>query len=438
MSVSLARIYRLLVLAIVAIVTPATGFAQFASVSELAFVRDGQIFRVRADGTGLVQLTSEGVNREPAWAPDGTRIAFVRDGDIYIMNADGSNVVRRTEDGRFNTSPAWSPDGRQIAFSGLRDGQFGIFVMRVDGDSRDVVRLGFVQGWNAYPAWCPDGTRIAFVSDWSAFDFLSELYVMNADGSDIRLLLGVNGSISYYVQPSWSPDGKTIAITGCPNTFNLCFPISTLDVVMADGTAPRTLAATGGLGRHTWSADGTYVAFDTSACTDCRSDIYYVTQDGAASGLLIGNGHSPAWRPPTSGSFQLVAKHSQQCMDVSGASVDDVAPVIQWNCHGNLNQLWSVEPPGNGHVRIVARHSGKCLDVSGASLDNAAPVIQFACHGGENQQWRVENAADGYVRIVSRHSGQCLDVTGASSEAGATVIQWPCHGEANQQWRLLR
>ena len=76
--------------------------------------------------------------------------------------------------------------------------------------------------------------------------------------------------------------------------------------------------------------------------------------------------------------------------------------------------------------------------MSGASLDNAAPVIQFACHGGENQQWRVENAADGYVRIVSRHSGQCLDVTGASSEAGATVIQWPCHGEANQQWRLLR
>ena len=57
---------------------------------------------VRSDGTGLVQLTSLGVNREPAWSPDGARIAFVRDQgkwDIYVMNADGSNVVRRTNGG---------------------------------------------------------------------------------------------------------------------------------------------------------------------------------------------------------------------------------------------------------------------------------------------------------------------------------------------------
>jgi len=122
------------------------------------------------------------------------------------MNADGSNAVRRTQDGRFNASPAWSPDGTQIAFSSLRNGQQGIYVMRVDEDWWHVVHLGFDRGWNAYPAWSPDGTRIAFVSDWRAFDFLSELYVMNADGSDVRLLLGASGLTSSYFQPSWSPD----------------------------------------------------------------------------------------------------------------------------------------------------------------------------------------------------------------------------------------
>ena len=98
-------------LALVAVfATGGGGQGKIANLSELAFVRDGQIFRVRSDGTGLVQLTSDGMNSEPAWAPDGARIAFVREGaptpegwvtsDIYVMNADGSNVVRRTFDGR--------------------------------------------------------------------------------------------------------------------------------------------------------------------------------------------------------------------------------------------------------------------------------------------------------------------------------------------------
>jgi len=51
------------------------------------------------------------------------------------------------------------------------------------------------------------------------------------------------------------------------------------------------------------------------------------------------------------------------------------------------------EPPPPPELRffeVVARHSGKCLDVSGASADNLAPVIQWDCYRGENQQWRFE------------------------------------------------
>ena len=50
----------------------------------------------------------------------------------------------------------------------------------------------------------------------------------------------------------------------------------------------------------------------------------------------------------------------------------------------------------SGYYLLVARHSGKCLDVNGASLADLASVIQWDCHEGDNQQWSVEPAGDGY------------------------------------------
>ena len=91
-----AHVYRLIVLASLAfLVVLATASGQTANVSELAFVRDGQIFRVRSDGTGLVQLTSDGMNSEPTWAPDGARIAFVRQGSIIGHLCDERRRIKR-------------------------------------------------------------------------------------------------------------------------------------------------------------------------------------------------------------------------------------------------------------------------------------------------------------------------------------------------------
>ena len=55
------------------------------------------------------------------------------------------------------------------------------------------------------PAWSPDGTRIAFTR-WSG---RQGVYVMNSDGSDVRLLHEIAGAKS----PTWSPDGAKIAFT---------------------------------------------------------------------------------------------------------------------------------------------------------------------------------------------------------------------------------
>jgi uncharacterized repeat protein (TIGR03803 family) len=139
---------------------------------------------------------------------------------------------------------------------------------------------------------------------------------------------------------------------------------------------------------------------------------------------------------PVNQYVELVSRNSGQCLDVSGASTDAAASVIQWTCHGGPNQQWRLEPAGGGAFRIIARHSGQALDVFGALLDDVTPIIQWPVHGGDNQAWTLESASDGYMRIVARHSGKALDVEFASADNGARVIQYTPHGGANQQWLL--
>ena len=273
----------------------------------LAFVseRDGnsEIYVVNVDGTGLLRLTDDvGRDVDPAWSPDGKRIAFASDrsgnSDIYVMDADGSNLVRRTQSGS-SSGPAWSADGKKIAFSSLRDGQFGIYVMSEDGDWANPTHAGYDRGWNTHPAWSADGTRIAFVSDWRAFDFVYDVYVMNAAGSQINTLFEgpFFGPWTYYFQPAWSPDGGKIAVVVCPRAWDDCYPSSSIGIANADGSGLHTLVQTSGFARPTWSPDSSTIAFSSQACRTCVGELRYVSADGSKSGVIFSNGHDPAWRP---------------------------------------------------------------------------------------------------------------------------------------------
>ena len=104
--------------------------------SDSASFRD--IYRVQADGTGLLRLTSNPQgNFEPAVSPDGQSIAFVssRDGDaeVYVMGAHGGAVRRLTAFHRDDWAPRWSPDGGRIAFLSNRDGVDRVYVVAADG-----------------------------------------------------------------------------------------------------------------------------------------------------------------------------------------------------------------------------------------------------------------------------------------------------------------
>ena len=284
--------------------------------SQLAFVRDGQIWLLDPDGAGLLQLTDSGsdvLNRDPAWSPDGRRLAFSRgsvDGqssEIYVMDADGSNVIQVTSEGSAR-EPAWGPDGHTIAFTSLISGSEGLSLIDVDADDNDGSWVLLDRpAYDVQPAWSPDGNTITFTSDFNFYDFTYDLGAINMDGTDVRFLL--QGAAyypgTYYFQSAWSPDGQRIAVVRCTYAVEDCYPYSAIAVMSSDGSGFRVIAQAGGYSSPTWSPDGRWIAFGSTSCSSCESSLHYVRADGATEGLMVENGHSPAWRPETGASINV-------------------------------------------------------------------------------------------------------------------------------------
>jgi TolB protein len=184
------------------------------SGNELCFntqVRPRKIFVVNIHGTGLTNLTPEadaGDNLRCDWSPKGNLIVFgsSRSGneEIYVMNADGSDLVRLTNDPPdgprplpVDANPAWSPKGDRIAFESTRAGNSDVYVMNADGS--DPLQLTFFEGQDTKPTWSPKGDRIAF---HRRIDGHLEVLTMNADGSDVTRLTNTPG-VGFSGFPSW-------------------------------------------------------------------------------------------------------------------------------------------------------------------------------------------------------------------------------------------
>jgi hypothetical protein len=276
-------------------------------VTQLAFVRDGQIYLVNSNATGLAQLTHTEVgvwNSEPAWSPDGTRIAFSRQkdygSDIYLMDADGANVVQRTSTGGYSVSPTWSPDGRKIAFAALADGSLDVYVMSAVDDGAPAQRITNRPGYDGEPSWSPDGRRILFISDWRAYDFVRDLYAVDAaDGANVTVLAEgpfFSPNVVLLFDPEWSADVNRIAIIECSAGYYDC-ETSAVAILQANGSN-RVAVSTGKFFfGPTWSPGGGTIAFAGRGCPECASSIRYVRADGSHEDTIVDNGYSAAWRP---------------------------------------------------------------------------------------------------------------------------------------------
>jgi len=179
---------------------------------------------------------------------------------IYVVNPDGSDLQRLTTGADKAWEPTWSPDRSKILVAARLHGggQADEEVYVMDADGANMRRLTHTpgEGTSSRSAdWSPDGQRIVFMSNrggsdlgWDGYD----LYVMNADGSNLRRLTRAHG---WDATPAWSPDGEHIAFTSDQDGKDN----PGIWLIAPDGTGPRRLSDQGA--RPSWSPDGKKIAF---------------------------------------------------------------------------------------------------------------------------------------------------------------------------------
>jgi Tol biopolymer transport system component len=218
--------------------------------------------------------------------------------------------------GENGVSAAISPRGHRLAFAEPRR-DADIWRLELGGRSRPAVRIASSPQWETHAQYSPDGRKIAFRSDRSG---TSEVWVCDQDGANPVKVTSFGGPATG--QPTWSPDGKTLAFVSRPEKNADIYVIGLEEGELRRITTDRSADL-----RPSWSPDGEWLYF-----------------------LSFRSGDGEIWRAPVQGGELVQITHSGALQPVPS---HDGKQLYYSRFTSGLVSLWKVSIEGGQPVQAV-------------------------------------------------------------------------------------
>ena len=206
----------------------------------------------------------EGFDSHPCgiWAPDGRWVAFAGTGEVWVVDTQ-TGAIRRLPDIR-PSDLEWRPGTDELAIAGDMGPDRGAPTLSTtvtvySVSTGELRQLESVEA--AHITWSPDGTTLAYTGGETD---AQELWLVDADGANERLLVADIGEANHGIGPVWSPAGDRIAYQRKDNDSAESHEVVLANV--ADGTEtvinpPETEGWAWYPYTVTWSPDGTTLLY---------------------------------------------------------------------------------------------------------------------------------------------------------------------------------
>lgn len=229
--------------------------------------REGEeigVYLINADGTGLTKIGSD---HNPSWSPVDNRILVRRDRpegrSLVLIDLDEGGESGVEVASRVTEQGSWSPDGKKIVYSSP-DGPESSSIWVANPDGSEKTRLTTDgDGYCMAPSFSDDGSKIVYLKGFTSYAIAAEnkepneIWVMYADGSNKHKVYAPGDSTQMIFQRAWNKDNKILFM----RTWYRQDKYPQIWVMNSDGSSLKLLVSgQGAFGDPVWDNTGTKVA----------------------------------------------------------------------------------------------------------------------------------------------------------------------------------
>ena len=224
------------------------------------------------------RLTDSGDAGGVAISPDGRFVVYVLQkgelASLWVRNvATKSDVQVLAPDKVFFSSLNFSPDGNYIYFGRNDQGTFvyrSLYVMPVFGGA---IRQ-LIHDVDGPIDFSPDGKQFVFMRGYLERE-VEEIRIANLDGTGEHLITTLPADSFNYFGPTWSPDGKVVAVTLHGSGKDLKWVLASIN--LADASVREVYSNYAPLGRAVWFPDSKTLLVPLQSEGDSRTQLWLVS-----------------------------------------------------------------------------------------------------------------------------------------------------------------